>query len=368
MSKLFKILVTHRPILFNQLRVGRFLQSSALEQSSVLTCTPKFFGVNSGNSSTGKSSSYPTCLSLAFLTTVLGLRLAANRHELTADVKALAFGDNKKILQMITDAKQMVQEKNYHSAKMVLQKALELTETTKEYSNITQIYDLLVSLAIQDGRISEAEEMLVRFIEKLVQIGFADTDNQIVRYKLKLSRLYQIVGNTEMAEIGYQNCVSTQENKIKAGSTDPATNSLYMSSLFWYGRFLTEGNDLVKAQHYMKKALENERKYHVLEPIQLMVFLFHTAEISFKLNEYADSMKYLTQGLEVCLQHDPENHELPVFLVKMGVVCYHLELYKESRYWCEKGLHFARLRNNHLAEEEATMCLKNMEKKGVLPT
>lgn len=251
-------------------------------------------------------------------------------------------------------------------AKEQLQNALVLSESQKEYGNLAPIYDLLVALAIHEGKISDAEEMLVRFIEKFIQIGLADTDNQIVRYKLKLSRLYQIVGNSEMAEIGFQNCVRTQENKILSGTNDPATQALYMSSLFWYGRFLTEGSDLVKAQHYMLKALENERANHVLDPIQLMVFLFHTAEISFKLHEYADSMKYLTQGLEVCLQNDPDNSELPVFLVKMGVVCYHLALYEESLYWCEKGLHFARLRGNALAEKEATICMKNMEKMGVL--
>lgn len=295
----------------------------------------------------------------------MGLRLANSHHELP-QVKALVLGENKQIMQMISQANEMISDKNYLSAKMVLQKALEIVESSKEYSNLPAIYDLLVMLAIQDGKISEAEEMLVRFIEKFIQIGYADNDNQIVRYRLKLSRLYQIVGNSEMAEIGYQNCVSTQESKIKAGVLDAATNSLYMSALFWYGRFLTEGSDLVKAQHYMLKALENERTNHILDPVQLMVFLFHTAEISFKLNEYGESMKYLTQGLEVCLQNDPENPELPVFLVKMGVVCYHLKLYEEASYWCQKALHFARLRNNRVAEEEASVCMRNMEKKGVL--
>lgn len=363
---MFKILVPHHRSLFNQLKIGRLLQSKSLAANAVSDGISAPCSVRNWSRNTEKSSGYTTCHALAICTAVLGLRLANSHHELAADASAIAFGDSREILKMIGQAKQMIQDNNFSGANALLQKALATAESLKEYSNLTAIYDLLVMLAIHDGRISEAEEMLVRFIEKLIQIGYADTDNQIVRYRLRLSRLYQIVGNSEMAEIGYRNCVRTQENKIKEGTLDAATNSLYMSSLFWYGRFLTEGSDLVKAQHYMLKALENERNNHILEPIQLMVFLFHTAEISFKLNEFADSMKYLTQGLEVCLLNDPENPELPVFLVKMGVVCYHLKLYEEARYWCEKGMHFARLRNNRLVEEEAAVCMKNMEKLGVL--
>lgn len=362
MNSFIKILVPHRPLLY-QLKVIRS------PKVALKVCSPRGqhqHVVLSEESVSRKSSNLATCQAIVFLTTVLGLRAANSQHDVAGDAEVLAFGDKDEILKLIEQSKKMVAEKNYSGAKVLLQKALVTTESAKEYKNLPVIYDLLVMLAIQEGKISEAEEMLVRFIEKFIQIGYADTDNQIVRYKLKLSRLYQIVGNSEMAEIGYQNCVRTQEDKIKGGVMDAATQSLYMSSLFWYGRFLTEGSDLVKAQQCMLTALENERAHHVLEPIQLMVFLFHTAEISFKLNEFADSMKYLAQGLEVCLQNDPDNAELPVFLVKMGVVCYHLKLYEESRYWCEKGLYFARLRNNRLAEEEASVCMKNMEKLGVL--
>lgn len=264
----------------------------------------------------------------------------------------------------------MITAQRMDEARQRLHEALRQCDGTPELGALTVIYDLLVNVEISDGRIAVAEELLVRFIERLQQLGVVDSDNRIVRYRLKLSRLYQVVGNTPMAEIGYRSCVSAQEAKLNSsgdssGEDDRLTHQLYLSALFWYGRFLTEGSDLIRAQAQMARALEHDRRHSVLEPGQLMVFLFHSAEIAFRLQQYDDSLLYLTQAVDVCMSRDPDNAELPIYLVKMGIVFYRMRLYDEAQYWCEKGRYFARLHKNRQAEEEADQCLGWMREANV---
>lgn len=271
-----------------------------------------------------------------------------------------------KISNLVERSKAMLNMGNYTEAKNYLYEALKVIEACGDYEHVGSVYDLLVGIAITEGNIGEAEEMLVRFIEKLLQIGYEEDHNQIVRYKLKLCRLYQIIGNTEMAEIGYRSCVNVQEKKLRieeATSTsnyDQITHMLYMSSLFWYGRFLTQGNDLVKAKVCMEKALKHEKVHPVLQPTQLMVVLYHTAEISFKLHEYQDSVTYLVEAIELCLSRTPNSEDLPIFVVKLGTVFLFMQLYEQSKYWCEKGLAMARQHGNEMVEEEATACLQKL--------
>lgn len=278
----------------------------------------------------------------------------------------------QQILHNIERAKSLIYHQKYEEAKAVLRETLNLADECNDIHQVPAVYDMLVTIAIVEGNIMDAEEMLVRFIEKLIQNGYADTDNEIVRYKLKLCRLYQMVGNTQMAEIGYRSCVATQEAKclsapkdetganVVVNVPDEVTQMLYMSALFWYARFLTEGNDLPKAKQLMAKALAQQKLRPVLQPTQMMVVLYHAAEIEFLQKDYAESVRFLTAAIELGASQAPDNIELPLFAVKLGVTFLFMRLYDKALYWCEQGERLARMYGNESAISEATLCMQKV--------
>lgn len=273
-----------------------------------------------------------------------------------------------KIYQILLQSKQLIKTEQFEVAKILLREALALTNSSQDFSNVTLIYDLLLGVALIEGNLIAAEDMLVRFIEQLIQIGYSDTDNKIVSYKLKLCRLYQMAGNAEMAEIGYQSCVSIQENKLSVPS-DTTTHLLYLSSLFWYGRFLTQRNELQKAKGCMTKALEHEYRHSnlsILQPAQRMVLLYHSAEIVFKMGEYENATKYLMQAIDVGKNSTKENIEMPLYVVKLGVVYLYMKMYTQAENWCEMGKRMAELYQNDAAAIEADSCLEKLRRDKVI--
>lgn len=191
---------------------------------------------------------------------------------------------NEMITNLVIKANQAINSGNYQEAKQHLNSALEMSEKYHMYAQVPSIFDDLILISKREGTVLEVEELLIRFIEKLILIGFKETDNSILRYKLKLSKLYHVVGNTEIAELGFRDCINVLEEKLRKEIEDPLTNSIYISSLFWYGRFLTEEDDLDRAKIYLKKALDFTKTHEkVLTPNQIMVILYHNAEVAFRL-------------------------------------------------------------------------------------
>lgn len=193
---------------------------------------------------------------------------------------------DSEIINLLANALDAMKTESFDVAKKNLNSALKKSEQYQLFTHVPLIFDYLASIAIRDGTILELEELLIRFIENLILIGYSENDDNILRYKLKLSKLYQMVGNTEMAELGFRDCINVLEEKMHKNKNvdNTLTNLIYISSLFWYGRFLTEEEDLDKAKIYMKKAREFSRNHiECLTPNQMMVILFHSAEVEFKL-------------------------------------------------------------------------------------
>lgn len=267
----------------------------------------------------------------------------------------------KNLIILILAAERNIIEGNTEVAKSNLYEALQLSEKSQTFSSIATIYDLLATIAFREGSVPEAEDMLVRFIEKLIGLGYPETHNSIVRFKLKLSRLYHIIGNREMAEIGFRNCIDTQEEKLTKDKNDELTNLIYISSLFWYGRFLTENNELDKASSVLKKTLTYIDRSNTITPSQLMVVLYHNAEVAFKLHEYDDSIDYLIRAIKICKEYDELNPDFPIYLVKLGVVYLFKGVYDKAGFWCSHANRMAVSYNNEEAEEESNLCLKRLE-------
>lgn len=271
------------------------------------------------------------------------------------------FEVEKRVAANIFKAEQLLAANKIEEAKKVLETALADAEQNRAYGNIAYIFDLLSSIAFYLVGVMEAEDLLSKYIERLQQIGFSEDDNNVVRFKLKLSRLYQLVGDIELAEYGFKNCIAIQEKKIKSGKFDDASNMLYINCLFWYGRLLQDKNLFTEAKGYMSKAWDRIQKSGNVSAQQKMVVLYHSAEICEKLKDFDNALDYIYKAIDLCLSDDKNNPDLPFYIIKVGSI--HLEkgVYDIAEYWCESGYNQAVKDNNKAAELEAKECLKRLK-------
>lgn len=176
-----------------------------------------------------------------------------------------------------------IKDENFQDARKYIDEGIQLSEQNKFNEFLPQLYDLLTLVTVREGNNVLAEEILVRSIEKLTEIGYKETDNEIVRYQLMLARLYHSKGDSEMAGLGFRNCISIQEAKFNTyGDMDEATSSLYLSLVFWYSIFLSDENELIDSKKYMKKALDLS-KLTSKDHGQTVVILHNLADLTFRL-------------------------------------------------------------------------------------
>lgn len=208
-----------------------------------------------------------------------------NKNSIQSEIDGVILKSEKQDLRdLLTQIIDAMKDNNLLEAKAYINEGIQMSEQNKFNEYLPHLYDLLITVNMREGNLSQAEEILVRSIEKLTEVGYKEVDNEIVRFQLMLARLYQSNGDTEMAGIGFRNCISIQETKYKAGSEmDDTTTKLYLSILFWYSIFLTDENKLNESKNLMIKALELSKSTKALEPGQTVVILYNLAELSFRL-------------------------------------------------------------------------------------
>lgn len=84
---------------------------------------------------------------------------------------------------------------------------------------------------------------------------------------------------------------------------------------------------------------------------------------NFKVNDFSnqefdETVKYLTDGLRVCLQNLSLDTALPVFMVKLGLVYLVKGMHEVAEYWCSVAQIFAKSTKNACVENEASLCLR----------
>lgn len=176
-----------------------------------------------------------------------------------------------------------MREGNLDEAKTCIDEAIHIAQQNNFVEFLPQLYDFLILITIREGNSLLAEEIIVRSIEKLTELGYEEKSNEIVRLQLILARLYQLRGDSAMAGLGFVNCIAIQESKFDTdGVNDEFTTALYLSLLFWYGLFLSDQDELFDSKHYMEKALKLSKA--TSNNAERTIFILHNlAEISFRL-------------------------------------------------------------------------------------
>lgn len=66
-------------------------------------------------------------------------------------------------------------------------------------------------------------------------------------------------------------------------------------------------------------------------------------------------------AIEICVNNNFSNDELPVFLVKLGVVYLYKGIFDKAEFWCEHGGKFAGMLANESAMTESKLCLQKLD-------
>ncbi|XP_055858349.1 tetratricopeptide repeat protein 19 homolog, mitochondrial-like isoform X2 [Episyrphus balteatus] len=287
-----------------------------------------------------------------------------NSDELDSKTKIVA---ENQITQSIQQAEEFIHNGKLKEAKILLDNAIKLADENEAYENVSSLCDLLASIILSEGDFYEAENVLVKFIERLLQLGYPETHNSIVTFKLKLARIYQLLGSLEMSEYGFRDCIRVQEKKLEGQKQiDEESNAIYITALFWYGKLLADQQDFKRARKQYTKCWERILKTTNILPSQKMVVLHNIANVSAKLNDFDAALHYLYSAIEICLVEDPDNTDLPIFIVQVGLIFLQKEIYESALFWCQTGHELASHEGNEIAKKEGLKCLDELRKLKIL--
>lgn len=79
------------------------------------------------------------------------------------------------------------------------------------------------------------------------------------------------------------------------------------------------------------------------------------------MQDFDAALGFLFDAIEICLEYDPDNIELPLYIIEVGKIFIKKGAYEEGRYWCQTGLDIANKENNTEAKKEAIECLAQLD-------
>lgn len=146
--------------------------------------------------------SFTKCFILLPTTCLLGMNLLSmNLLKLQAETSTkqetatiIVKAERKDVIELMERIATKIREDNLDDASVRVDKAIQISEDNNFVEFLPQLYDYLVIIKLREGKNDLAEEILVRSVERLTEIGYKEADNEILRLQLILCRLYQVRG------------------------------------------------------------------------------------------------------------------------------------------------------------------------------
>lgn len=83
---------------------------------------------------------------------------------------------------------------------------------------------------------------------------------------------------------------------------------------------------------------------------------------NFTAQEYDNSIAFLVEAITLCIETNAVNDEIPIFIVKLGIVYLYKGIYDKAKFWCENAGKIADNYNNSRAKAESVLCLEALNK------
>lgn len=160
--------------------------------------------------------------------------------------------------------------------------------------------------------------------------------------------------------MGYKNCLLNQRKKIAKGDLSDETQLLLINILYWYGKFLFKNEKYQEAKKCLEECHEIETKTKQLDLYQLMVLLYQLGSTCQLLGENDEAIRYILSA--ITLDRRKNNPDLSYYYAKLGLLYMQKNLYKEAKFWCERGRKAALRYQNEEAVNDSIECLEKLNK------
>ncbi|XP_065163656.1 tetratricopeptide repeat protein 19, mitochondrial-like [Atheta coriaria] len=248
------------------------------------------------------------------------------------------------ITHLIILAKLALEKGDKERAEAILDMGLKLCEERNITFGMPFMYDILATIALSNGEIDKAENLLVTIIEKMSKVGASEDDHHIVDFKLRLARIYSAFREYDLAEIGFKSCLEAQKQKIIEGDISTKTGMLYVNILFWYGIHKIRNNYFLSAKKLLDTAYDYSGKIKGLSPYQEMVILYTLADLNMELGEMDIALVNMQNA--VMLGKGIGSTDLPRCYVKLAKIYHKMKVDDQARFAVEEGVKLAKIFNH----------------------
>lgn len=263
------------------------------------------------------------------------------------------------IAHLMILAKVALEKGDVERAEAILHMGVKICDEHQIKFGLPQIYDILTTIAIAEGDIDKAENLLVTVIEKMIRSGVPENNNYILDFKLRLARIYSSSSENDLAEIGFKTCLEAQRNKILNGDVSTKTGLLYVNILFWYGIHMIRNERYANAKNLIDTAYDYSNRIKGLSPYQEMVILYTLSDLNMELGEYDMALQKMQSAL--MLGKGISSSDLPKCYVKLSKIYMKLGVFDQAKNSAEEGAKLARIFNKLDIVEEADNIIKEIK-------
>ncbi|XP_062610355.1 tetratricopeptide repeat protein 19, mitochondrial-like [Saccostrea cucullata] len=247
----------------------------------------------------------------------------------------------------------------YHLALHAAQQQFTERKIDKRQLTLIRIYvfDALGNIALKNGDLEKAEKLYKETLKVAINNDFfKQTDNGVVEISMRLAAVYAMMGKDEETHSGYQFCIKTQEDKIKANPEEsPSTYGLLGMCLESYAKYLLKSQKYDKALEYLQRSEEIVVSYLGNDHPQRIVALNDIASLYIMKNDLAKAEEILKKALAI--GHANKDSTLPVLYCNLGALYLRQSKIDKALENCKMGEKLGEEMHNPEAVRKAKYCI-----------
>ncbi|XP_057661918.1 uncharacterized protein LOC130897198 [Diorhabda carinulata] len=261
------------------------------------------------------------------------------------------FDVEENIGELLNLVRHAIDRGEIEKAEAILEIGIKICEEYQSYFALPYMYDVLASIALATGKLGKAENLLVRVIEKMIQLDIAEDNDQMIDFKLRLSRIYSLYHEDLLAEIGFSTCLKEQENKILNGDTSTKTGLIYINCLFFYGLHKMNTSEHKTAKKLIDSAYSYAMKLKGLSPYQELMILGTLADLNTEMQDYEIALQNVNSA--IILSKGVGSLDLPKLYLKLAKIYIKLDSYNIAHDWLQEAYKLGELFSDARVVDEA---------------
>ncbi|CAH1396241.1 unnamed protein product [Nezara viridula] len=273
------------------------------------------------------------------------------------DILGNKWKREKDVSQHIALAEVALKHGEPKKAEVILQDVVQLCGT-EPIVGVCCAYDMLATIAYKEGNILKAKDILEKVINYLISSGTDPNHDRVVQFRLKLARILSKLGFSQDAEDNFKECLEIQKLKSQSEMLNEESEILWINTLFWYGKHLSNNKKYVEAKECFDTAYKISARTKSLLSSQVMVILFNLSEMSYLGGQKDEALRYLLNA--VTLGQLTNNSDLPTYYNRIGLIYLSKGLLNEAKIWCENGKNKGKRGHNKNAQAEGESCIKKI--------